>query len=99
MPEIEEAKRALELADQASARHDFERAVAHRSAAIRELTAADDRGRAAMACVRLGQTLAIGLGNLTASRAWFARARRLVEDQPACLEQGWVALAALGCDV
>ena len=52
-----------------------------------------------MACVRLGQTLAFGLGNLTASRAWFARARRLVEDQPACLEQGWVAVAAMGCDV
>ena len=41
----------------------------------------------------------IGLGNLTASRAWFARARRLVEDEPPCIEQGWVAVAAMGCDV
>ena len=55
--------------------------------------------RAAMACVRLGDTLANAMGNLTASRAWFARARRLVEDQPPCLEQGWVAVAAMGCDV
>jgi hypothetical protein len=99
MPEIEEAKRALALADDAFERLDVEDAVAHLSAAIRCFTAADDRRQAAMACVRLGQTLAVGLGNLTASRAWFARARRLVEDQPACLEQGWVAVAAMGCDV
>jgi tetratricopeptide (TPR) repeat protein len=99
MPAIEEAEQALERADEAFARHALEDAVAHLSAAIRGFTAADDRRRAAMACVRLGQTLAVGLGNLTASRAWFARARRLVEDQPACLEQGWVAIAAMGCDV
>ena len=99
MPEIEEAEQALKLANGAFARHASEEAVAHLSAAIRGFTAADDRSRAAMACVRLGQTLAIDLGNLTAGRAWFARARRLLEDQPACLEQGWVAVAALGCDV
>ena len=99
MPGSEEATRALELADQAFARLDVEGAVAHLSAAIRGFTAADDRCRAAMACVRLGDTLAIAMGNLTASRAWFARARRLIEDEPACLEQGWVAVAAMGCDV
>jgi hypothetical protein len=49
--------------------------------------------------VRLGDVLANLMGNLTAGRAWFARARRLVEDQPPCLEQGWVAVAAMGCDV
>jgi tetratricopeptide (TPR) repeat protein len=27
------------------------------------------------------------------------RAIRLVEDEPPCIEQGWVAVAALGCDV
>ncbi|MEZ5298448.1 MAG: tetratricopeptide repeat protein [Ilumatobacteraceae bacterium] len=32
-------------------------------------------------------------------RAWFTRARRLVADLPDCPEQGWVAVAALGCDV
>ena len=52
-----------------------------------------------MACVRLGETLANAMGNLTASRAWFARARRLVEHEPPCVEQGWVAVAAMGCDV
>jgi tetratricopeptide (TPR) repeat protein len=99
MSEIDEAEQALALAQAALGRHAVEEAVAHLSAAIRGFTAADDRCRAAMACVRLGETLALGLGNLTASRAWFARARRLVEDQPACLEQGWVAVAAMGCDV
>jgi hypothetical protein len=52
-----------------------------------------------MACVGLGDVLANGLGNLTAGRAWFARATRLVEDLPPCVEQGWVAVAALGCVV
>jgi tetratricopeptide (TPR) repeat protein len=99
MPGIEAATRALELADQAFARLDVEGAVAHLSAAIRGFTTAEDKCRAAMACVRLGETLAIAMGNLTASRAWFARARRLIQDEPACVEQGWVAVAAMGCDV
>ena len=53
-----------------------------------------------MACVRLGEVLANAIGNTTAGRAWFApRAGRLVEDEPPCIEQGWVAVAAMGCDV
>src|SRR4051794_1871838 len=52
-----------------------------------------------MTCVQLGETLANGLGNLTASRAWFTRARRLLADEPPCVEQGWVAVAAMGCEV
>ena len=35
----------------------------------------------------------------TAARAWFLRATRLIEDEPPCIEQGWVAVAAMGCDV
>ncbi|HEY6698707.1 MAG TPA: hypothetical protein VIZ67_10805, partial [Acidimicrobiales bacterium] len=99
MTGVEEAERALTLADEAIARADIEDAVAHLSAAIRGFTAADENRRAAMSCVRLGDTLANAMGNLTASRAWFARARRLVENEPPCLEQGWVAVAAMGCDV
>jgi hypothetical protein len=99
MAGVEAAERALELADEAVARGDAEDAVAHLSAAVRGFTAADEKCRAAMACVRLGDTLANAMGNLTASRAWFARARRLVEHEPPCLEQGWVAVAAMGCDV
>jgi hypothetical protein len=99
MAGVEAAERGLELADEALARADLEDAVAHLSGAIRGFTAADEKRRAAMACVRLGDTLANAMGNLTASRAWFARARRLVDTEPPCLEQGWVAVAAMGCDV
>jgi len=99
MPGIDEAERALELADEAWARFDVDAVIAHLSTAIRGFTAADDKRRAAMACVQLGEMFANGLGNLTASRAWFSRARRLVENEPPCIEQGWVAVAAMGCDV
>jgi len=99
MAGVEEAERALERADEALARFDVESVVTHLSAAIRGFTAADRPCQAAMACARLGDTMANALGNQTAARAWFARATRLVEDEPACLEQGWVAVAAMGCDV
>ena len=99
MPGTEEAERALELADEAFGRYDVEAVVAHLSAAVRGFTAAGDRCRAAMSCVRLGDAMANAMGNQTASRAWFARATRLLEDEPACIEQGWVAVAAMGCDV
>ncbi len=52
-----------------------------------------------MACVRLGEVLSNAMGNIAAGRAWFARARRLLVDEPPCIEQGWVAVAAMGCDV
>src|SRR5215213_10952036 len=99
MGPLDDAENALARADEAVARFDIEAAVAHLSAAVRAYTSAGDRCRAAMACARLGDALANGLGNLTAGRAWFARARRLVEDQPPCVEQGWVAVAAMGCEV
>jgi hypothetical protein len=73
--------------------------VAQLSASVRELTAAAEPRRAAMACVELGQTYENALGNLTAARAWFTRAARLLEHEPPCVEQGWVAVAAMGCDV
>lgn len=73
--------------------------VAKLSTAIRELTAAGEHRRAALACVELGQTYETALCNLTAARAWFTRATRLIERELPCLEQGWVAIAALGCDV
>ncbi len=96
---VDEAHDALARADEAFARLDLEAVVAHLSAAVRAFTAADDPRAAALASVRLGDALSTGLGNQTAGRAWFARARRLVEDLPPCIEQGWVAVAAMGCDV
>jgi tetratricopeptide (TPR) repeat protein len=74
-------------------------AVGQLSAAVRELTAAGDRRGAALACAQLGDLYAFALGNQTAGRAWFLRATRLLADEPPCVEQGWVAVAALGCEV
>lgn len=74
-------------------------AIARLSASIRELTAAGDCRRAALACAQLGDVFAHAIGNQTAARAWFVRAARLIENEPPCIEQGWVAVAALGCDV
>lgn len=99
MSDTNEADRALALADEALSRSDVDAVVAHLSAAVRGFTAAGDTRSAAMTCARLGDTFAYAIGNLTAARAWFARARRLVEDEPPCVEQGWVAVAAMGCDV
>src|SRR6266545_7886115 len=99
MSQVAEAERALELADEALARFDVSALVAQLSAAIRGFTAASEPRRAAMACVRLGDAFANSMGNLTAARAWFARAARLLDDEPPCLEQGWVAVASMGCDV
>lgn len=92
-------RRQLDLAEAAAAALDGEGAAEHLSAAIRALTAAGDNRRAAVACARLGDVFANYLGNLTAARAWFVRAQRLIENEPPCLEQGWVAVAAMGCDV
>ena len=52
-----------------------------------------------MTCARLGDVFANLLGNKVAGRPWYLRAVRLVADEPPCLEQGYAALAALGCDV
>lgn len=99
MQVAEDAERSIALADEALRCLDLESLVVHLSAAMRSYSAAGDRCRAAMVCVRLGDVLANVMGNLTAGRAWFARARRLVEAEAPCLEQGWVAVAAMGCDV
>jgi tetratricopeptide (TPR) repeat protein len=52
-----------------------------------------------MACVRLGEVFAHRLNNRVAAQPWYRRAMRLVEHEPPCVEQGWAALAGLGCDV
>jgi tetratricopeptide (TPR) repeat protein len=78
---------------------DLDAHVAQLSAAVRDATAKGDRRRAALACVDLGQTYENALGNLTAARAWFTRATRIIAEEPPCVEQGWVAVAAMGCDV
>lgn len=95
----DDAAQQRDLADEALRAFDAEAAAAHLSAAIRTSTAAGDRRQAAMTCARLGDLYSTALGNPTAARAWFLRATRLIEDEPPCIEQGWVAVAAVGCDV
>ena len=89
----------LTLANEAWQAADLNGVVAHLSAAIRAFTADDNPRRAALTCAQLGNVYASFMGNATAGRAWFARASRLVADLPPCEEQGWVAVAAMGCDV
>ncbi|HEX2193305.1 MAG TPA: hypothetical protein VHH09_08935 [Acidimicrobiales bacterium] len=91
--------RSAEQAGEATMAFEAEVAAARLSEAIRRLTAQGDRRGAALACAQLGDLFAHAMGNQTAARAWFLRATRLIEDEPPCIEQGWVAVAALGCDV
>ncbi len=99
MPSVEEARRSLESASQARESFDLEGVITHLSAAIRAFAAVGAPREGAMACVHLGDVYANGLGNLTAGRAWFARAEAMLRDEPPCVEQGWVAVAAMGCDM
>jgi hypothetical protein len=92
------AEAALELADEAYARLDVDRVIAHLSVAVREFTDAGDRRRAGLACARLGHTMGL-LAHFTAAKAWFARAERMVADLEPCIEQGWIALSQMGCEV
>ncbi len=85
--------------DEAVAAGDADRAIVLLSAAVRDLTERGERRRAAMACARLGDVFASMLGNKVAARPWLVRAERLVEDEPPCIEQGYVAVASMGCDV
>ncbi|GIU87393.1 MAG: hypothetical protein KatS3mg009_1908 [Acidimicrobiia bacterium] len=69
------------------------------SAAIRAFHAAGDPRGEAVACARLGELFEIVLSNRVAARPWFERAQRLLADEEPCVEQGWVAVAPMGCDV
>ena len=96
---VDDAATCATLAEKALAAGNVDAAAEHFSAAIRGFTVAGDRRRAAMTCTRLGDLYAHSMNNLTAARAWFARATRLIADEPPCVEQGWVALAEMGCDI
>ncbi|MDP1792591.1 MAG: hypothetical protein Q8K63_00530, partial [Acidimicrobiales bacterium] len=99
MASLDSGNAEVAAAYEAWGRGDFEAVVVRFSAALREFTAAGATREAAMACVRLGDTYANMFGNATVGRAWFARARRLVAEVEPCIEQGWVAIAPMGCDV
>ncbi len=88
----------LRSADDAMSAGDFNGAVGHLAAAVHSLTVAGDNRQAAMTCIELGAVFGV-LGNKVAARPWFTRAVRLVQDEPPCIEQGYAAVADLGCDV
>ena len=99
MAMVDDAARQVQLADEALNAFDADAAAAHLAAATRTLSAAGEPRQAALVCARLGDLYANAMGNSTAARAWFLRATRLIKDEPPCIEQGWVAVAAMGCDV
>jgi hypothetical protein len=92
------AEAALQLAEEAFARFDIDGVITHLSVAVRGFTDAGDRRRAGMACARLGHTMSL-LAHFTAAKAWFTRAERMVADLDPCIEQGWIALSQMGCEV
>jgi len=89
----------MAAAEEAFGRFDVEGVIVHLSAAIRELTAAGDRRPAALACARLADVYSSYLVNHVAAAPWLARAERLLADESPCVEEGWVAVALMGCDV
>lgn len=96
---MQTAPQALASADSSLASGDLDAAIAHLCTALRLLEGSGDVRAASSVAVRLGQLFSDVLGNLPAGRAWFSRARRLVEHEEPCVEQGWAALGPLGCDV
>ncbi|MEA2900520.1 MAG: hypothetical protein QOH36_407, partial [Actinomycetota bacterium] len=75
---------------------------AARGQLVAAVVAFQERGlprRAAVAASWVGRIYHEGLNNRAAARGWFARARRLLEGQGPCVEQGWVAVTSIGCVV
>jgi len=97
--ELEQADALVTSAEQAMWAGEFDRAVADYAAAVGLRIAAGANREAAMACAELSVLYSARLVNKVAARPWHTRAMRLLENEPPCLEQGWVAVAGLGCDV
>ncbi|HEX7277114.1 MAG TPA: hypothetical protein VF244_07040, partial [Acidimicrobiales bacterium] len=78
---------------------DWDTARGQLMAAVVAFQERDAPRRAALAAAWVGRIYHEGLNNRAAARGWFARARRLLEGQGPCLEQGWVAVTSIGCVV
>ena len=95
----DDGRTSLQLADEAMGAGDLDTAIVQLSAAVRTFTAGGDNRSAALASARLGDLFHNVLGNRVAARSWFTRAMRLVEAEDPCVEQGWAAIAMIGCEV
>ncbi len=78
--------------------HQSEQAVAALVESIQTF-GAQRPARAAVAAVFLGRLHYFGHDSPNVANGWFARARRLVEDQPDCIEHALAALPLPGCDI
>jgi len=76
-----------------------EEASEHLQRAYRDFQSGGRPRRAAMAATALGRLYFDGLENQVVGRGWFARALRLLEREPPCVEQGYAALGLVGCSV
>ena len=96
---VDEAAALVASAEKAMWAGDCDRAIGDYVAAVGLQTAAGANREAAMTCAALSVLYSARLINKVAARPWHLRAMRLLEDEPPCVEQGYVALAGLGCDV
>lgn len=78
----------------------FDAARQQLEAAVRRFEQDGNRPRAALAASALGRLYADLSGNPVVARGWFRRADRLIAEETApCVEEGWVAVACIGCGV
>jgi DNA-binding CsgD family transcriptional regulator len=77
---------------------DYPRARHHLEVAYRLHRGAGDARAAARLAVLLAQ-VELTAGNGPGARGWLGRARRLIEEVGPCLEEGYLRIAVMGCDV
>jgi len=78
---------------------DLEGARRQLEIAFKGLRGAGDVRGAARAAIFLGHMLTDTLGNRSAGQGWLNRAKRLLDATGRCVEQGYLALAIVACNV
>lgn len=77
---------------------DFEAARSHWERAHRGFRERGERRAAARVAADLSELHWSALGNQSAGRGWAAKARRLLDGEGRCVEQGYVDLALVACE-
>jgi DNA-binding NarL/FixJ family response regulator len=78
---------------------DYREAAAQLERSYRDFQSRGLPRRAAMAATALGRLYFDGLENQVVGRGWLTRALRLLDRDEPCVEQGYAALALVGCSV